>query len=57
MVDLPEQGGGDIVAVIMFQLIENAEHVYLPWFSFHNFVVCHCYAVPLPLELQESDDR
>ena len=49
---LPEQGGGDIVAVVFIQLIGGGIHLELAVFFFIKCVPCQSYDVPFPLELQ-----
>ena len=49
---LPEQGGGDIVAVVFVQLIGDGVHLQLAVFFFMNFLPCQSQDVPFPLELQ-----
>lgn len=47
-----EQDGGDIVAVVFFQLVGGGVHLKLALFFFRKCVPRQAHYVPLPLELQ-----
>lgn len=52
----PEQSRGDVVAVVLLQVVGGAVHLKLALFFFLNCVSRQAHDVPFPLELQGAED-